>query len=178
MSSSLYDMTSDFQKFIEYLDTCEEGEELTEQLKEAVENLKEDIKEKIDNYAKVIKNKQFANAARETEIKRLQAAKKTDEKSIEYLKSIMKLAMEATIEPDKDGKFKLKTPFCSYWIQKNPKKVVMDCQDLDLVPEKYLVPQDPTINRELLLKDLEDEELLPSLDGIAHIEQSEGVRFR
>ena len=28
MSSSLYDMTSDFQKFIEYLDTCEEGEEL------------------------------------------------------------------------------------------------------------------------------------------------------
>lgn len=176
--SSLYEMTEDFRQFVEYLDTCEEGEELTDHLKEALDNLKEDIQDKIDVYAKVIKNKQAANDARDAEIKRLQAAKKSDEKSIEYLKTIMKLAMEATISPDKKGKIKTKTAFASYWIQKNPKKVVMDCQELDLVPEKYLVPQEPTINRELLLKDLEDGQILPSLEGIAHIEQSSGIRFR
>lgn len=178
MSESLYKLTESFVAFVEYLDTCEEGEELTRRLEEALEELKTDIRNKLDIYAKVIKNKQWAMKARSAEIERLQSANKADDKSIDYMKTIMKLAMEATIAPDDDGRIKAKTPFASYWIQKNSKRVVMDCQDIDLVPEKYLIPQDPKINRELLLEDLENNQILPSLEGIAHIEQSEGVRFR
>lgn len=178
MSESLYKLTESFVAFVEYLDTCEEGEELTRRLEEALEELKTDIRDKLDIYAKVIKNKQWAMKARSSEIERLQAANNADERSIDYMKTIMKLAMEATIAPDDDGRIKAKTPFASYWIQKNPPSVVMDCQYIEDIPDKYLIPQEPKIDRKLLLEDLKSDIVLPDLEGVAHIEQSESLRIR
>lgn len=72
-------------------------------------------------------------------------------------------------------KLDIKTPLFSFKVQKNTPSVVMDVNYIEDVPEKYLIPQDPKIDKKLLKADIEAGE---DLDGIAHIERSESVRIR
>jgi hypothetical protein len=50
--------------------------------------------------------------------------------------------------------------------------------ELAKIPEKYLVPQDPTINKKLMLEDLKENFNTPELEGIAHLESGESLRIR
>ena len=60
-------------------------------------------------------------------------------------------------------------------IQANPKKVVMDEQYIENIPDEYLKFAEPEIDRKKLKEHLEAGF---NLEGIAHLEQSEGLRIR
>jgi hypothetical protein len=71
------------------------------------------------------------------------------------------------------GKTKFKTPFFSFGIQKNPPSVVLDA-GLDAIPEEYLVPQDPKVDKKAIGARLKTGEVLP----YAHLELGESLRIR
>ena len=72
------------------------------------------------------------------------------ENTVERSKAAMQKAM--TIAGEK--KIPAGSFTCS--IQANPPKVVIDEQYLENIPEKYLIPQEPTINKKLMLEDLKE----------------------
>ena len=72
------------------------------------------------------------------------------------------------------GEKKLQCGTFTTSIQANPPSCVIDT-DLSNIPEKYLIPQEPTVDKKSILADLKDG---ADLDGIAHIEQGESLRIR
>lgn len=172
--ASLYDLTGDYVRFSELMETEDLTPELEEELREALENMNEDLEEKLENYARIIRNFESDIEGMKAEEERLSRKRKTMENNIKRMKNAMTDAMILT------NKTKVKTSLFSFNVQKNPVKVVMDCQELDLVPFAFLIEKDPEVNRKALKEALEsdDEQLKESLEGIAHLEQSVSVRIR
>ena len=173
--SSLYDLTGDYARFAEYMETVDLDVDLALELNEALSNLSDDIDDKLENYAKIIANFEGDIASIAAEEARLEMKRKTLENSIKRMKLAMRDAILSTTQPDEQGRIKRKGTLFSFTVRRNQPAVVMDCQDIDLVPEKYLIPQEPKIDRKLLKEDLQNEALLPKLEGIAHLEQSQSV---
>ena len=73
------------------------------------------------------------------------------------------------------GKEKFKTELFSFGIQSNPAAVIMDEQYLENIPEEYLIPQEPKLDKKKLAADLKAG---VDLEGIAHLEQSRSLRIR
>jgi hypothetical protein len=51
----------------------------------------------------------------------------------------------------------------------------MDEQYIENIPEKYLIAQEPKIDRKLLAEDLKDG---AALEGIAHLESSQSILIK
>lgn len=167
--ASLYELSGEFVKWSEYMEQTELEPDMAEALKDALENMAADIDFKLENYAKIIKNFESDIEGLKAEEARLAAKRKAKENAIKTMKERMTIAMQQT------GKLDIKTPLFSFKVQKNTPSVVMDVNYIEDVPEKYLIPQDPKIDKKLLKADIEAGE---DLDGIAHIERSESVRIR
>ena len=172
--ASLYDLTADFEKFTDIISQADTSDEMKDAIKDALENLKDDIEEKIENYGKSIKNKKSDIEMRKAEIDRLTELNKADERSIERMKDIMMTAMKLT------GKPKIKTSLFSFWIQKNNPSVILEEAYIENIPIEYLVPKEPEVNKALIMKVLkgDDEKAKEKLEGIAHLESSEGIRIK
>jgi hypothetical protein len=86
------------------------------------------------------------------------------------MKSALQYAMEST------GKVKFKTTLFSFGIQNNPASVVMDEQDIENIPERFLKYKDPDIDRKAIKDAIKagDEDAM----AIAHMEQTKGLRIR
>ena len=91
------------------------------------------------------------------------------ENSIKHMKERMTIAMQQT------GKLDIKGELFKFKVQANPPAVVMDVNYIEDVPEKYLIAQDPKIDRKKLAEDLKAG---VDLDGVAHLEASASVRIR
>ena len=171
---TLYELTADFQKFADIVSADDTSEEMKDAMKDALENLCEDIDEKIDDYGKVIKNKKSNIEARKAEIERLQALNESDKKAIERMMKVVDDAMTIT------GRQKVKTSLFNFYKQKNPVSVVLEEGYIENIPEAYLIPQDPKVDKYKLKVALEcdDEEVKRRLEGIAHLEQTESLRIR
>lgn len=167
--ASLYELTGDYARFSDLMEMEELEPEMQEALEEALGNLGEDIEIKLENYAKIIKNFESDIAGLKAEEERLNKKRKTLENSIKNMKQRMTEAMIAT------GKVDIKGELFKFKVQANPPSVIMDTISLFDVPEKYLVPQAPKIDRKLLAEDLKAG---VDLDGVAHLEASESVRIR
>ena len=167
--ASLYELSGEFVKWSEYMEQTELEPDMAEALKDALENMAADIDFKLENYAKIIKNFESDIEGLKAEEARLTAKRKAKENAIKAMKERMTIAMQQT------GKLDIKTPLFSFKVQKNTPSVVMDVNYIEDVPEKYLIPQDPKIDKKLLKADIEAG---ADLDGIAHIERSESVRIR
>jgi hypothetical protein len=63
-------------------------------------------------------------------------------------------------------------------IQANPPKVVLDEQYIENIPEKYLIPQEPQVNKKLMLEVLKENYESPELQGVAHLETGASLRIR
>lgn len=140
-----------------------------ETLDEVFDNLVDDTKDKLENCCKYIKNTDSDIEGIDAEIKRLQAKKKTLINSQERLKDLM---MRVLV---KMGEKKLPCGTFTVSRQNNPSKVVMDEQYIENIPARYLKIAEPTIDRTLIKKDLDAG---IDLEGIAHLEQNEGLRIR
>jgi len=164
--ASIYEISQSFITLATLIEdeTIEEGA-----LTEAWENLTDDLKDKLENCCKYIKNAEADIAGLKEEEKRIAAKRKAAENAVERLKALMKLAM------DNAGEKKLACGTFTCSIQANPKKVVMDEQYTENIPEEYLKFAEPEIDKKKLKEHLEAG---IDLTGIAHLEQSTGLRIR
>lgn len=167
--ATIYEITDDIL-FINKM--IEQGEIDPEALKGALAVSKEELSLKLENYCKCIKNFESDIKGLKDEENRLAAKRKTLEEAIDRMKRAMEWSLKETLTEEDDKKMKCGTFTCA--MQKNTPSVVLDCED-GLVPDKYLVPQPPKVDRILLKEDIDGG---VDLSGIAHLEQSESIRIR
>ena len=89
------------------------------------------------------------------------------DKRVTWLKETLKHAMEET------GKIKFKTQLFSFSVQKNPPRVVLDVAP-DMVPDEYLIPQDPKVD----MAAIKDALKAGAATGIAHLVQTTRISIR
>lgn len=164
--ANLYELSNDY---IKLQDLLEEGELDPEMLEEAMQYTKEELSIKFENYCKVIRNIENNIAGLKAEEDRMSARRKAMENNIKAMKTRMLDAMVTTDTKKIDGEL------FTISRQKNPVSVVMDVNYIEDVPEKYLIEQDPKIDKKKLAEDLKAG---VELDGIAHLEQGEGIRIK
>ena len=164
--ASLYELTAGLQSL---WDLMEEGTLEEEMLLDAFKNQEEEISIKIEGYCKFIKNLESDIAGLKAEEERLKDKRKTMENTIDRAKKAMKAAMEVT------GEKKIKGDLFTVAIQANPPSVVLDEQCLENIPEQYLIPQEPKLDRKKIAEDIKAGE---DLNGIAHLEQTESLRIK
>lgn len=162
---TLYELTNDWLQLMTML---EEGAD-EDVINNTLEGLDYEIEQKADGYARVIRNMEADIAGLKTEIDRMTNRKKVLENNITRLKVNLQNSMEIT------GKTKFKTDLFSFNVQNNPAAVIMDEQYLENIPEEYLIPQEPKLDKKKLAADLKAG---VDLEGIAHLEQSRSLRIK
>lgn len=163
---TLYELTDDYKALLQM---AEDPDCDPEVLADTMEGLEGAIEEKAEGYAIVMKELEATEQKIKTEVDRLNARRLSISNNIRCMKLRLQTSMLET------GKTKFKTDLFSFGIQKNPPAVVMDEQYIENIPKKYLVQQDPTIDKKKIKEDLKAG---VDLDGIAHLEQTESLRIR
>jgi hypothetical protein len=164
--ANLFDLTADYLQILDMMDDPELDQQTLADTMEGIEGALED---KFDRYVYVAKQEQGDIDVLNETIKQLQARKKSKEENLKKLKKVMTDVMNGT------GKIKFKTAQHSYWVQKNPKSVVIDTENVRDIPEDYLTFKEPEANKTAIQKAIEEGK---DFSGLAHIEQTEGVRWR
>ena len=163
---TLYELTEDYMNLLELAEDPDIDEQAFTDTLEGIDGALED---KAEGYAKVIRTLEGDAAACDAESKRLRNKKQTIENNIKRMKAALQYAMETT------GKTKFKTALFSFGIQKNPASVVIDEGYIENIPDRFLIPQDPQIDKKAIKEALKAGE---DLEGIAHLEQTESLRIR
>ena len=164
--ASIYELTGEVLTLWALM---ESGELDDEMLIGAMECSQEELHIKIESYCKWIKNMESDIAGLKAEEERLKDKRKTMENTIDRAKKAMKAAMEVT------GEKKIKGDLFTVAIQANPASVVVDEQCLENIPEKYLISQEPKLDKKKIAEDIKAGE---NLNGIAHLEQTESLRIK
>ena len=167
--ASIYELSAEFMTLWQLM---EDGTLEDEALEGAFDVAREDLADKLEGYCKFIKNLESDIAGLKEEEKRLNTRRKTMENTIERAKAAMQNAMRIA------GEKKMPAGTFTVSLQQNPPKVVLDEPYIENIPEKYLVPQEPTINKKLILEDLKEGFAIPELEGVAHLETGESLRIR
>lgn len=163
---NIFNLSSDYMQILSMMDDPELDPQM---LKDTMEGIEGALEDKFDNYVYVAKEMQADIKTLEETINELQARKASKEANLKKMKEIMTLVMNTT------GKVKFKTPLHSYWVQKNPESVVIDTEDVREIPEDYLKFKDPEPDKTAINAAIKDG---VDFQGLAHIEQTEGVRWR
>lgn len=163
---SIYDIKAEFLTLWAILE-----DELTddETLAGAFETATDDLKEKLESCCKYITNEKAVIQGLKDEEARLKAKRQAKENAVERLKALMLDAMIAA------GEKKLPCGTFTVAVQANPEKVVMDEQYIENVPAEYLKIPEPEIDRAKIKEDLKAGK---NLEGIAHLERTDGLRIR
>ena len=163
---NIFNLSDDYMQILSMMEDPDLDKQM---LKDTMEGIEGALEDKFDNYVFVAKEMQADIKALEETIKELQARKDSKESNLKKLKEIMTLVMITT------GKVKFKTSLHSYWVQKNPESVVIDTEDVRAIPEDYLTFKEPEPNKTAIKAAIHDR---MDFQGLAHIEQTEGVRWR
>ena len=167
--ASIYELS---EEFLTLWTLMEDGTLDDEALADAFDVAVGDLSAKLEGYCKFIKNLESDIAGLKEEEKRLNTRRKTMENTIERAKAAMQNAMRIA------GEKKMPAGTFTVSLQQNPPKVVLDEPYIENIPEKYLIPQEPTINKKLILEDLKEGFAIPELEGVAHLETGESLRIR
>lgn len=159
---SLYQLTDEYMQLLEM---AEDPDVEPEVLKDTMEAIGGEIEIKADGYAKVIRQLSADAEGISAEIERLTARKKAIETNTDRMKKSLQNAMTMT------GKTKFKTQLFSFRIQKNAPSVVIDS---DNIPKRYLIQQEPKVDRKSISAALKEGKKL----AFAHLEQSESLRIQ
>ena len=163
--STLYELTNEWMMLMEMAEDPDIEEDV---FMDTLEGIEGEIEMKADGYAKVIRQLEHDAEACGVEAKRFTEKKKFLENKIDRMKKSLQGAMELT------GKTKFKTELFSFNVQNNPASVIVEA-DIKDIPERYLKPVDPKIDKELMKKDLKAG---ANLDGVAHLVQTRGLRIK
>lgn len=164
--STLYELTEDYMNLLALAEDPDIDEQAFTDTLEGIEGALED---KAEGYAKVIRTLEGDAAACDAESKRLRNKKQTIENNIRRMKAALQYAMQAT------GKTKFKTALFSFGIQKNPAAVVIDEGYLENIPDRFLIPQDPQIDKKAIKEAIKAGE---DLEGLAHLSETYSLRIR
>lgn len=137
-----------------------------ETLKDTLDSIEEAIEVKAENIAKWIRNLEADKKAFEEEEKRFKEKKQAADNRIKSLKLYLEDNMRLT------GKTKFKAGFFSFAIQNNPPSV--EVFDEALIPEQFLIEQQPKIDRAGIKELLKQGKEVPG----ATLKQTEGLRIR
>lgn len=129
----------------------------------------EDFAEKLENCCKYLKNQESIIDGLKAEEQRIKAKRQALENANARLKALMTDALNAS------GEKKIACGSFTCAIQNNAPSLKLDV-DTRYIPEKYLIPQEPTVNKTLLKDDIKNG--VEGLDGIAHLETSASLRIR
>lgn len=161
--STLYQLTEAYQ---ELLSMALDPDIDPEALADTMEAIDGEIEVKADGYAKVMKTLDADVSAIKAEIARLTERKKSIETNIDRMKRALESSMRAT------GKTKFKTTLFSFGIQKNVPSVSI--LDESKIPEQFLIPQSPKIDKRAIMAALKDGEHYEW----AEVVQTESLRIR
>lgn len=141
MSSTLYNITEDVELFMQLM----EEEPDNEVIRDTLEGLNGELEIKAESYCKVIKEFEGKAAMLDAELTRLTTRKSTYVKNVDRLKRALLNAMQTT------NNAKIKGELFTLSLRNN-------APSLDEVPEKlprkYMIKQNPTVDRKLLLSDM------------------------
>ena len=135
----------------------------------AWETATEDLADKLENCCKYIKNTETTIDGLKAEEARLRAKRQALENSVDRLKGLMKDAVNAS------GEKKIACGSFTCSVQNNAPKLIIDV-DTAYIPERYLVPQPPTVDKNSLKEDLKNG--VEGLGEIAHLETTNSLRIR
>ena len=164
--ATLYELTDDYLTLLEMAEDPDIDEQA---LKDTMEGIEGALEIKAEGYAKIIRMLEGDAAACDAESKRLRNKKQAIERNIDRMKKALQYAMEVT------GKTKFKTALFSFGIQKNPASVVIDEGYIENIPDRFLIPQDPQIDKKAIKEALKAGE---DLEGIAHLSETYSLRIR
>ena len=140
-----------------------------EAILDAWETATEDLADKLENCCKYIKNQEAIISGLKEEEARIKAKRQALENGVDRLKDLMKSAVEAS------GEKKIPCGSFTCAVQNNPPSLKVDVETA-YIPDKYLIPQEPTIDKTLLKADLKNG--VEGLEGIAHLETTNSLRIR
>ena len=156
----LYEITG------EYLTLCQMAEDTDVDatvFADTLASIQGELEVKADSYAMIITNLNGDVEKIDKEIERLTHMKKVLKNRSDYLKNNLENAMRMI-----DVR-KLKTDF-----QKNPQS--LNILDEAKIPEKYMIAQEPKLDRKALLSDVKANP--EEFRGIAETKQTESLRIR
>lgn len=137
-----------------------------EVMKDTLDSIGGTFENKAENMAKLIRNLESDVSAYKEEENRLETKRQAAENKLKWLKTYLKDCMKLT------GKTKFKSGMFNFSIQKNP--VSVNINNKKILPEDYLIPQPPKLNKTSLKKALKDGIEVPG----AELKQTEGLRIR
>ena len=164
--ANIYELTNELSLL---WDLMENGELEDEVLIGAFDVAKEDLADKLEGYCKFIKNLESDIQGLKAEEERLNARRKTMENTVTRCKEAMKFALNTA------GEKKIACGTFTVSVQNNAPSVVLDEQYIENIPEEYLVPQEPKIDKKKIKADIDAGK---NLDGIAHLETGVSLRIR
>ena len=138
----LYELTNDFNRIFELIDS--EDFDL-DTLEDTLQNIEGVIEVKVENTARMIKNWEAQAAAMEAEEKRLKESRQALENRISRVKDYLLENMALM------GKDKITTSIGNVCRQKNPPSV--EVYDMKAVPESYIIipPVEPKVDKKSIL---------------------------
>lgn len=151
MGISIYQLTEEYMDVLNMLYDSETDEQT---ILDTLEGIDGEIEEKADNYAKIIKTLLADARTLKEEEDRLCVRRKGLENRVKRLKDTLQANLEFI------GKTKFKTALFTFSVATNgglqPLSIT---ENLDEIPEKYLVPQPPKVNMDAIRALLADKEV-------------------
>lgn len=162
----LYELAEQFKQLQEMLEDENADIELIQNTLEGVEC---EFNEKAENIAKLIKTLDYEVEILKSEKERIENKIKSKAAKKDWLKEYLQKQMEIA------KKEKIKTPLFNISIQNNPPSVdIIDMETFKLAGAKYLIPQEPKIDKRALIEDLKAGIEVPG----AILKQEKGLRIR
>lgn len=155
----------------EYMQLCEIAEDTdvdAQVFKDTLAGIEAELEVKADAYAVILTNLDNDVEKIDKEIERLTEMKKTLKSRSDFLKKNLANTMLLM------DKKKFKTDIYSYSIQKNAP--FLNILDEAKIPEKYMIVQEPKLDRKMLLADVKANP--EEFKGIAETKQTESLRIR
>lgn len=135
-------------------------------MKDTLDSINDAIENKAENIAKLIRNLESDVSAFKEEEDRLKTKRQSAENKVKWLKTYLEDNMKLT------GKIKFKSGMFNFAIQKNPASV--NITDERIIPEDFLIPQLPKIDKTALKELLKNGVEIPG----AELKQTESLRIR
>lgn len=151
ISMKLYELT---EQYDEVMNLLYDGETDEQTILDTLESIEGEIEDKADNYAKIIKTMTAEAEAIKSEEDRIHKRRMTLENRAKWLKDTLQANLEFI------GKTKFKTELFSFSVSSNGgKRPLVITDNLGEIPGKYLIPQDPVVDKDAVRELLKDKEV-------------------
>lgn len=170
--ATLYNLTDEMVQLMLLAEDPEASDINPEIFADTFEGLNMEYEEKLEAYGMVIKQVESDSEALDAEIKRLQARKRSCDNSVVRMKEAVKTSMIRV------GKPKVKTTLFTFGVQRNPPKMVKDCEDYRQFPPELRIQRDPEVDWVKVRQYLNKPDEYPFLKDLVHMEQGESLRIR